>query len=157
MGVVIDVLKLSGIDLAPKKIVVKNSGIVKLQYFDDPDGNLIIAESGKNLPLIDFRRVYRRYVVNPNAKIGYHAHKKTVQYIFCACGSFILHLDDGQMRQDILMDVPYIGVKLGRRLWHSMSNFEKNSMILVHASSYYDASDYIRDYQQFLEYIKSEG
>ena len=155
MTVEVDVLKLSDSDLSPEKIVVNNSGLVRLQYIDDPDGILIIAETGKSLPLINFPRVYRRYVVNPDAKIGYHAHKETEQYIFCACGSFILHLDDGNKKQDILMDVPYIGVRLGQRLWHSMSNFVQNSMILVHASSLYDESDYIRDYQQFLKYTKS--
>lgn len=154
MSVEVDTLELSHTDLISEKIIVNNSGLVKLQYFEDPDGDLIIAESGKSLPPGNFPRVYRRYVINPNARIGYHAHKETVQYIFCACGSFILHLDDGQRRQDILMNVPHIGVKLGPGLWHWMSNFEKNSMILVHANTYYDESDYIRDYQQFLEWIK---
>jgi|SRR3989338_8799729 len=153
MSLEVDILKLSDSDLTPEKIVVRHSGIVKAQQFPDPDGDLIITETGVNLPLVNVPRVYRRYVVNPYANVGHHAHKSTEQVIFCACGCFTLHLDDGQKKQDILMDVPHIGVILGARLWHSMSNFNKNSMILVHTSSLYNEDDYIRDYQEFLSFI----
>ena len=41
-----------------KKIKVKNSGIIKLQSFDDfPDGNLVIGESKKNVPF-NIKRIY---------------------------------------------------------------------------------------------------
>ncbi len=34
-----------------KEIKVKNSGVIKLQYFDDfPDGALVIGEAHKNIP-----------------------------------------------------------------------------------------------------------
>ncbi len=41
-----------------KKIKVKNSGFVKLQFFNDfPDGNIVIGEAGKNIPF-EIKRVY---------------------------------------------------------------------------------------------------
>lgn len=151
-----EILKLSSSNLSPDKIIVKNSGLVFLQRVEDPDGDLIIAEKGKDLPPEFFTRIYRRDVVNPASISGYHAHKTTEQYIFSAAGSFVLHLDDGERKQDVLMDAHHIGVKLGRRLWHTMSNFEMNSVLLVYANSFYSEEDYIRgDYGQFLEYIKS--
>ena len=35
-----------------------------------------------------------------------------------------------------------------------MTEFSQDCVILVFANDYYDESDYIRDYNEFLEYIK---
>lgn len=149
-----DCLKLSDSDLSPEKIIVKNSGLAIHQRIKDPDGDLIISQMGLDLPPEYFTRIYRRDMMNPDSKIGHHAHKNTEQYVFSASGSFILHLDDGERQQNILMDEHHIGVKLGRRLWHLMSDYEPNSVMLVYANTFYDESDYIRNYEDFLAYIK---
>lgn len=138
-----------------KKIKVKNSGILKLQFYNDfPDGNLVIAESKKNIPF-DVKRIY--YITNlfnKKSKRGFHAHKKLEQIIFCVNGSFKLHLDDGKNKQNISMSDPYFGVRLGPKLWHTMTHFSSDCVILVFASDYYKESDYIRNYEKFLKYIE---
>jgi dTDP-4-dehydrorhamnose 3,5-epimerase-like enzyme len=139
-----------------KEIKVRNSGIIKLQYFDDfPDGALVIGEAHKNIPF-DIKRVY--YITNlSNSKAvrGLHAHKKLEQYIFCLSGSFRLHLDDGKVKQNITMNNPYYGVRLGPGLWRKMTKFSRDCVILVLASEYFDQSDYIRNYDEFLKYVRS--
>ncbi|MFN6946984.1 MAG: sugar 3,4-ketoisomerase [Cytophagaceae bacterium] len=138
-----------------KKLKVKNSGIIKLQFVDDfPDGTLVIGEAMKSVPF-DIKRVY--YITNlsnPKAIRGKHAHKKLEQYIFCVSGSFRLHLDDGVTKQNITLDSPYYGIRLGPKLWHTMTKFSRDCVILVLASDYYDENDYIRNYEEFLEYIR---
>ena len=156
MGTEVDFVKLSDCDLTPEKIVVKHSGLVRLQYIEDLDGNLTIAEIG-DLPFNDIKRLFWRQVPNRDANVGHHAHKNTEQVITCHHGFFTLHLDDGRKQQDILMDVDNIGVYLGKELWHSMNNFQINSMYLVIANTRYDESDYIRDYDKFLKYVGSDG
>jgi len=52
------------------------------------------------------------------------------------------------------MDDPTVGVYLGPELWHTMTNFKNNCIMLVLASDWYNESDYIRDYEEFLQYIK---
>ena len=140
-----------------KKIKVKNSGIIELQYHDDfPDGILVIGEAEKNVPY-DIKRVYYiSNLSNPKAVRGKHAHKKLEQYIFCVSGSFRLHLDDGETKQNITLNNPYFGIRLGPKLWHVMKKFSRDCVILVLASDYYDENDYIRDYEQFMEYIKRD-
>ena len=136
-----------------KEIRVKNSGIVQLQFLNDyPDGNLVIAESGRNLPF-EIKRVYFiKNLANAKAVRGKHAHKKLHQVIFCINGSFILNLDDGMVKQRILMDEPTLGIRLGPKLWHTMSHFSKDCVILVLANELFDERDYIRDYDEFLRY-----
>lgn len=139
-----------------KKIKVKNSGIIKLHYIDDfPDGTLVIGEAKKNIPFQTKRIYYITNLSNPKATRGKHAHKKLEQYIFCLSGSFRLHLDDGSTKQNITLDNPYYGIRLGPELWHTMSKFSRDCVILVLASEYYDEKDYIRDYEEFLEYTRN--
>ncbi|MFH1822296.1 MAG: FdtA/QdtA family cupin domain-containing protein, partial [Patescibacteria group bacterium] len=84
---------------------------------------------------------------------GKHAHKNLEQVIFCIQGSFSLYLDDGSVQQIIILNKPGVGVFLGKRLWHKMSNFSDHCVLLIFASDYYNESDYIRNYQEFKNYI----
>ncbi len=137
-----------------RKIKVKNSGIIKLQFFDDfPDGNLVIGEAKKSVPF-NIKRVYFiNNLFNRKSIRGKHAHKKLEQIVFCLNGQFTLFLDDGIDKQAILMDNPYFGVKLGPKLWHTMSKFSSDCVILILASDYFKENDYIRDYDEFLRFI----
>ena len=51
------------------------------------------------------------------------------------------------------MDSPYYGVRLGAMLWHTMTNFSKDCVILVLAADYYKEKDYIRNYAEFKNLI----
>jgi dTDP-4-dehydrorhamnose 3,5-epimerase-like enzyme len=138
-----------------KEINVKNSGIIELQFHNDfPDGNLIIAEAQKNIPFEIKRVYYINNLFNKTAVRGHHAHKELNQIIFCINGSFTLGLDDGEAKQEIVMDEYHLGVKLGTMLWHTMYNFSADCVILVFADDYYKESDYIRNYDDFKNIIK---
>ena len=124
----------------------KNCKIIELPTIQDgKDGCLSVAEG---LPF-QIKRVYYIYNLNGNAIRGKHAHKKLEQLLFCISGSFIMELDDGVTKQIIGLDEPNVGIYLGPNLWHTMSHFSEDCIILVLASDYYDESDYIRNYSQF--------
>lgn len=143
-----------------EKIKVKNSGPIELTSKGDVErGNLFIGEEMKNVPF-DIKRFYvmRDFDKVPtDSTRGEHAHKKLEQCIFCLNGSFTLHLDDSTTKQDIVMSASNsqsaTGIRLGAKLWHSMKNFSKDCVILVVANDYYDETDYIRDYNEFLSYV----
>lgn len=140
-----------------KKIKVKNSGIIKLQFYKDfPDGNLFIGEAERNVPF-EIKRIYFiNHLFNKMAIRGNHAHKKLEQVIFCINGSFTLHLDDGENKQNIKMDDPSLGIYLGSKLWHTMAKFSSDCVILVLAADYYSADDYIRNYDEFIKYVSKK-
>jgi len=133
------------------KLRVTNSGLLALRHFKDlPDGNLFIAEAGRQVPF-DIQRVYFiNTLANPKAIRGKHAHRRLQQAIFCISGSFSLHLDDGRTRQRVRLNDPSCGVLLGTMLWHTMSSFSYDCVILVLASDVFDETDYIRDYAEFM-------
>lgn len=129
---------------------VKNSGLLALKFFKDlPDGNLFIAEALKQVPF-DIKRVYFiNTLANPKAIRGKHAHRKLQQAIFCINGAFSLNLDDGQQKQRVVLNDPARGILLGPMLWHTMSSFSYDCVILVLASAGFDEADYIRSYDEF--------
>jgi dTDP-4-dehydrorhamnose 3,5-epimerase-like enzyme len=136
---------------------VKNSVLIELPRIPDGiDGTLSVAEYGKNIPF-QIKRVYYIYdLENSSATRGKHAHKELEQVIFCLNGSFILRLDDGENKEEILMNRRNVGVFLGKGLWHTMSDFSANCILLIIASDNYEESDYLRNYEDFLSYIRSK-
>lgn len=137
------------------KIRVKRSGFVRLQHFDDgKDGMLTIGESKRSVPFSIKRIYYINRLGRKRAVRGKHAHRKLEQIIFCINGSFRLDLDDGEKAQSISMTDPYVGVRLGSMLWHEMTDFSKDCVMLVLADDYYKKGDYVRDYGEFHRLVK---
>ena len=134
---------------------IKNYKLIKLkQIIDKKDGILSIAEEKVQIPF-KIKRVYHIYGLNNiSANRGYHAHKKLEQVIFCINGSFNLMIDDGTNKKNLILNNPNKGVYIGKKLWHTMSKFSLNCIILVFASDFFKESDYIRDYDNFLKYIE---
>jgi SAM-dependent methyltransferase len=129
---------------------------INLQSFcDRPDGHLFIGEEKKNIPFAIKRFYFINQLSDPKAVRGMHAHKKLEQIILCINGSFDLHLDDGRRKWKIVMKDPAVGICLKSKVWHTMTNFSRDCVILVVANDYYDEKDYIRNYEEFLEYIKN--
>jgi len=129
---------------------VRQSGLLQLKFFKDlPDGNLFIAEAGRQVPFPIKRVYFINTLANPKAIRGKHAHRQLEQAMFCINGSFTLHLDDGSVRQRMVLNDPSRGVRIGPMLWHTMSAFSYDCVILVLASEGFDESDYIRDYDEF--------
>ena len=65
----------------------------------------------------------------------------------------ILENKDG--REEIELSDPSIGVLIEKTIWREMLWLQKNSVLCVAASEFYDVDDYIRDYEMFKEYISS--
>ncbi|MDO8183834.1 MAG: FdtA/QdtA family cupin domain-containing protein [bacterium] len=137
------------------EIKVKFSGLITLPLVGEGDrGWLAFAEAEKHVPF----SIRRFYVVGgiklPNIDRGGHAHKTLRQVIFCLVGNFTLRLDDGETKQEITMTDPAHGVILGSGLWHDMANISSDCVMLIVADGQYDEADYIRDYEQFKNWVK---
>ena len=140
-----------------KKIRVNHSGIVELQSFNNyPAGQLTVAEVGKHIPFKIKKIYFINNVLKNDSSRGNHAHKKLDQYMFCLNGSCRIKLDDGKNKQKITLNNSKYAIRLGPLLWHSMNNFSKDCVLLVVANDYHKESDYIRDYNEFIKYIKNK-
>ena len=71
-------------------------------------------------------------------------------------GSIRIRLDNGREKADVLLDSPDKGLIVEHYMWREMIWEKKDSVLCVAADSYYDESDYIRDYDEFLEAVKGK-
>ena len=127
--------------------------VIDLPKMFDPRGNLTVAEQFKNVPF-GIKRVYWVYDVPGGESRGGHAHKECKEFIIAVSGSFHVTLDDGTDKKSYLLNHPYQGLLVDTGIWRTLDDFSSGSVCLVLASELYDESDYIRDYDEFLEYVK---
>jgi len=130
---------------------------VKFIEFDikgDERGELVAIEQLKDVPF-EIKRIYYVYDLKKELPRGFHAHKNLQQVAICLKGSCKFLLDDGKERvKDIVLDSPNKGLFIDKMVWREMYDFSEDCVLLVLASDYYDESDYIRDYGEFLKIVE---
>ena len=117
------------------------------------DGSLVAIEELKDVPF-QIRRVYYIYDVAENVIRGHHAHKSLEQVLICVHGSCKIRLDNGTESETVILDKPNEGLYVSNAVWREMSDFSQGAVLMVLASKLYDESDYIRDYNEYLRYMK---
>ncbi|TLE07458.1 sugar 3,4-ketoisomerase [Helicobacter bilis] len=130
-----------------------NYKMIQLDTKLDKRGKLIALESNKNLPFA-IKRVYYIYDTLPDEERGFHAHKQLEQLVVAMDGACEFVLDDGKKRQSIWLNRPDVGLYIGKNMWREMRNFSYGCKLMILASDYYDESEYIRDYDEFLKAVK---
>lgn len=124
------------------------------RHHSDRKGNLTVAGNSDPLPF-DIKRVYYIYDVPAGENRGGHAHHTLMQLIVAVAGSFTVNIDDGTHRCSFTLNRPYHGLLIKPGIWRTLDNFASGSVALVLASEHYDEADYIRSYDEFLQYRKS--
>lgn len=126
--------------------------LIEFKEFIDERGGLVALEENKNIPF-EIKRIYYIYKTPKDISRGFHAHKNLKQIAVCLSGSCNFLLDDGTSKSLFRMDNPNLGLYIENSVWREMSDFSEDCVLLVLASNLYDESDYIRDYQEFLEFV----
>lgn len=116
-------------------------------------GYLSFFESKKEIPF-EIKRIYYTYSVPVGQKRGMHAHKNLEQLLWCPHGEIEVILDDGNEKKTYLLDSPEKALLVKKGYWRDLYFKQEGSVLCVAASDYYDEKDYIRDYDEFLEYAK---
>lgn len=123
------------------------------RHHSDRSGNLSVVENGTTLPF-DVKRVYYIYDVPGGESRGAHAHRELEQLIVAASGSFTVTLDDGKSKRSFFLNRPYQGLYVKPGLWRDLVDFSSGAVAMVLASDVYKKEDYIRDYNEFVEFRK---
>lgn len=118
----------------------------------DERGSLVALEAEKSVPFM-IKRVYYIFGTKAGVSRGFHAHRKLQQVAICITGSCRMILDDGQQRNEVLLNSPNKGLVIGDLVWREMHDFSEDCVLLVLASEHYDESDYIRNYDDFIHQV----
>lgn len=131
---------------------VFNCSLCELNKMHDPEGNLTFIYENIHIPF-SISRVFYSYDIPGGEDRGAHAHKECHQFIIAASGSFEVVLDDGVNKRTVTLNRPFWGLHVPPGIWASEQGFSSGSICLVLASHGYSEDDYIRDYNEFLDYV----
>lgn len=134
-----------------EKTTVYDCTMIELSKNHREKGNLTVVQNEKEIPF-DVKRCYYLYDVPGGEERGGHSHKQLKQLIIAASGSFDVRLDDGLVKRTFTLNRPYQGLLVVPGIWRDLDNFSSGSVCLVLASEVYQKEDYIRDYNEFLEW-----
>ena len=135
-----------------KQTKVDDCRIIDIRRYTDNRGYLSVVEEQLDVPF-DIKRVYYLYMV-PEVARGAHAHKELQQLLVATSGSVEVIMDDGTSKKSFMLDKPWKGLYVPAGLWRDLENFSGGAVLMCLASEKYDANDYIRDYNEFLNYKK---
>lgn len=134
-----------------KKRTVNDVKIVDIPKIVDEQGRGKLSVIEKDIIPFKIERVYYLYDVPSDAYRGGHAHKELIQFMVPLSGSFDVILDDGTSKRKIMLNKPNIGILIPTGIWRELENFSSGAVCLVLASHEFDESDYLWDYQEFLQ------
>lgn len=124
------------------------------QPHGDNRGQLIAIEEFIDIPF-QIKRVYYLYDTISGVVRGNHAHKSLEQILICVTGSCKIRLDNGKGEKKVVnLEKPYEGLYVPKSFWREMFDFSPDATLLVLASELYEEQDYIRDYDEFLRYVR---
>ncbi len=131
---------------------VRGVNVHRLPRVEDLRGNLTVGEFDRSIPFA-VKRYFMVFEV-PSVEVrGEHAHRSCHQFLICTHGSVSVVADDGASREEFLLDDPCVGLHLPPMTWGVQYRYSPDAVLLVFASEHYDAADYIRDYQAFLDAV----
>lgn len=119
----------------------------------DLRGSLIFGEASRHVPF-EVKRYFLVFDVQSEHIRGEHAHRRLHQFLVCVTGRCNVVTDDGVTRHEVVLDAASKGVHIPPMVWATQYKFSHDAVLLVLASEYYDASEYIRDYYEYLSLRK---
>lgn len=130
--------------------------LISLPNVVDTRGNLSVGEFGRHIPF-EARRYFVVYQVPLVEVRGEHAHRECHQFLVCLRGRISVIGDDGTHREEHVLDRPDVGFYMPPMTWGTQYKYSPDAVLLVFASHHYDATDYIRDYAEFLRLARAEA
>lgn len=135
---------------------VDNVQILEFRQHGDERGHLVVVEGKQDVPF-DIKRIFYIYGSDNEVIRGRHANKRTEFVLINVAGTSKVRVDDGKGNEIVVsLNRPHTGIYLPRMVWKDMYEFSEDSVLLCLASEHYDASEYIRDYDEFVKCVNSE-
>jgi len=129
--------------------------IIQFSDFGDERGKLVVVEGAQDIPF-EIKRIFYMYDSSKGIMRGQHANRKSEFVLINVAGHSKIRITDGKEEIIVNLDKPMSGVYIPNMIWKDMYDFSPDSVMLVLASTHYDASEYIRDFDEYLSEINIE-
>jgi len=137
-----------------RALAVGRAELRAMPLVNDLRGSLTFGQHELHLPFVP-RRYFVIFEVPGKEVRGEHAHRTLHQFLVCLTGSVRVMVDDGQDRDEVVLDRPDLGLYVPPMVWAAQFHYSKDAVLLVLASELYDPQDYIRSYEEFLQVVRA--
>lgn len=123
------------------------------EQLGDTRGQLVVIEQFKEVPFA-IKRLFYIYGSDSGVIRGQHANRNSQFVLVNLAGSSKVKTDNGRGETAVFsLDRPHVGVYLPTMIWKDMYDFSPDSILLCIASEVYDATEYIRNYAEYVSEI----
>lgn len=133
-----------------KKIFdISSLKFISFPLFDNKESFLVVYEGGIKVPF----QMQRLFIVISQEKSqrGFHAHRECSQLLIALNGECLVTCDDGKERKEILLNKSSEGLLIPPTIW-AEQDYTANTTLLILTDKSYDENDYLRNYNDFLEF-----
>ncbi|GGE05054.1 sugar 3,4-ketoisomerase [Psychroflexus salis] len=134
-----------------KPTSIDDCKLIKIDQIGDRRGHISVVENNREIPF-EIKRVFYLYDIPGGESRGAHAHKECHQVIVAVSGGFQVKMKDGKQEKIISLNRPNQALHVPPGIWASEINFTSGAICLVLASHEYDEQDYLRNYNDFLNF-----
>lgn len=135
--------------------MIEQCKLIEFPQKGDERGHLVIVEGNQDIPF-DIKRVFYIYGSDQDVTRGRHANYRSEFVLINVAGTSKVRVDDGTNQKVYHLDRPHTGIYLPKLIWKDMYDFSEDSVLLCLASEHYDADEYIRDYNVYLEVMRKK-
>lgn len=118
----------------------------------DERGKLVVIEGRDSIPF-EIKRVFYIYDSDDTVIRGQHANRRSEFVLINVSGKSKVRITDGKEEIVVGLDRPMMGVYIPPMIWKDMYDFSEASILLVLASTHYDGTEYIRDYEEYIKEV----
>ncbi|MCR4633434.1 MAG: FdtA/QdtA family cupin domain-containing protein [Erysipelotrichaceae bacterium] len=129
--------------------------VIEFKDLGDERGKLVVIEGNESIPF-SIARVFYIYGSDATVVRGQHANRESEFVLINVAGTSKVRITDGKEEFVVELNRPMMGVYIPKMVWKDMYDFSADSVLLVLASTHYDGSEYIRDYDAYLKEIGNE-
>lgn len=131
-------------------------GVKRLSFSESSDGGFVEVEGMKDVPF-EIKRIF--YIFgkgNVGTVRGKHSNRKSEFVLFNVKGqSKVKTIDENRKETVYELNKPNQAVYLPKMVWKEMYDFTEDSVLMVLTNEYYDAAEYIREFDDFVNEIKT--
>lgn len=125
----------------------------------DNRGKLVVIETASeqnkgNIPFV-VQRLFYIYGSDSTVVRGQHANRESEFVLINVAGKSKVKLTNGFDEYIVELNAPRMGVYIPKMIWKDMYDFSSDSILLCLASTHYDAGEYIRNFDEYVQIMKN--
>ena len=129
--------------------------MLNFQDLGDERGKLVVIEGEEDTPF-RIERCFYMYGTDSEKVRGNHANINSEFVLVNVAGKSKVMVTDGTQRVVVELNKPMEGLYIPKMIWKEMYDFSEDSVLLVMASTHFDESEYIRDYDEYIKIMEKE-